>query len=116
MQKLTISFLQDKYPVRDVRGFRVVRVRNARTGEKAATRTALLTVWDAQSFEDGFFREGTRYLVRPSPLSPLRSSTLMRLCLGEQISNTMPKGKWRQSDPEIALTTRRDSRWEMVTM
>lgn len=31
-----------------------------------------------------------------------------------QISNTLPKGNWRQVDKEISLTTRRDTRWEKV--
>ncbi|GAA6037981.1 hypothetical protein JCM8097_009523 [Rhodosporidiobolus ruineniae] len=84
--------LADKYPPRDVRGFRVVRIRDAQEGSKASTRTALLTVWDAQSFEEGFFKEGRRYLI----------------------SNTLPKGNWRHGDREISLTTRRDSRWRRV--
>ncbi|GAA6011243.1 hypothetical protein JCM10207_008275 [Rhodosporidiobolus poonsookiae] len=84
--------LAEKYPPRDVRGFRVVRVRDGRDGQKGSTRTALLTVWDAQSFEEGFFKEGGRYLI----------------------SNTMPKGTWRTGDAEISLTTRRDSRWRKL--
>ncbi|GAA5875508.1 hypothetical protein JCM8547_001685 [Rhodosporidiobolus lusitaniae] len=84
--------LTDKYPTRDVRGFRVVRIRDAREGTKPSTRTALVTVWDAQSFEDGFFRQDGRYLI----------------------SNLMPKGNWRADSQEISLTTRRDSRWQRL--
>ncbi|GAA5829427.1 hypothetical protein JCM11251_005045 [Rhodosporidiobolus azoricus] len=84
--------LAEKYPPRDVRGFRVVRIRDAQTGEKTSGRTALLTVWDAQSFEEGFVKEGGRYLI----------------------SNTLPKGSWRRGDLEISLATRRDSRWRKV--
>jgi hypothetical protein len=106
------SIEQEKYPIRDVRGFRVFRVRDAREGSKPSVRTALVTVWDAQSFEEGFFREGGRYLVRF--LSP------PSLCItyegDKQISNTMPKGKWRRVEQEISLTTRRDSRWEKMAV
>ncbi|BGP38565.1 hypothetical protein JCM10450v2_002514 [Rhodotorula kratochvilovae] len=84
--------LAEKYPPREVRGFRVLRVSDAREGTKGAPRTALLTVWDAQGFAEGFFREGTRYLI----------------------SNTMPKGSWRSQDREVALSTRRDSRWRKM--
>ncbi|GAA6054204.1 hypothetical protein JCM3770_001390 [Rhodotorula araucariae] len=84
--------LTDKFPPREVRGFRVLRVSDAHEGTKSTPRTALLTVWDAQGFADGFFREGMRYLI----------------------SNTMPKGSWRPQDREVALSTRRDSRWRKM--
>ncbi|GAA5884455.1 hypothetical protein JCM6882_005258 [Rhodosporidiobolus microsporus] len=84
--------LAEKYPPRDVRGFRVIRIRDAQIGEKTSNRTALLTIWDVQSFEEGFVKEGGRYLI----------------------SNTVPKGSWRHGDLEISLATRRDSRWRKV--
>ncbi|GAA5952250.1 hypothetical protein JCM10213_005182 [Rhodosporidiobolus nylandii] len=84
--------LSEKYPPRDVRGFRVVRVRDAREGTRPEKRTALLTIWDAQTFEEGFVKEGGRYLV----------------------SNTLPKGSWRRTDLEISLSTRRDTRWKKL--
>lgn len=55
---------QELYPQREVRGFRVLRVVDAREGTKTMQRSAQLTVWDAQSFYDDFFREGQRYMVR----------------------------------------------------
>ncbi|GAA5967105.1 hypothetical protein JCM11641_000443 [Rhodosporidiobolus odoratus] len=84
--------LADKYPPRDVRSFRAVRVRDAREGSKPSTRTALLTVWDVQTGEDGFVKEGGRYLIW----------------------NTVPKGNWRKTDLEIVLATRRDTRWKKI--
>ncbi|TNY21422.1 Rad51-associated protein Brh2 [Rhodotorula diobovata] len=84
--------LADKYPPRDIRCFRMMRVSDAREGTKATTRSALLTVWDAQKYGEGFFDEGTRYLI----------------------SNLVPKGSWRPQDREVALATRRDSGWRKV--
>ncbi|GJN87357.1 hypothetical protein Rhopal_000306-T1 [Rhodotorula paludigena] len=84
--------LAEKYPPRDVRGFRVLRIRDAREGSRSLQRTAQLTVWDGQSFEESFFRVGQRYML----------------------SNVVPKGSWRPNAQEIALATRRDSRWRKV--
>ncbi|GAA6003167.1 uncharacterized protein JCM10292_002900 [Rhodotorula paludigena] len=84
--------LAEKYPPRDVRGFRVLRISDAREGSRSLQRTAQLTVWDGQSFEESFFRVGQRYML----------------------SNVMPKGSWRPNAQEIALATRRDSRWRKV--
>ncbi|KWU44262.1 hypothetical protein RHOSPDRAFT_29372 [Rhodotorula sp. JG-1b] len=84
--------LADRYPPREVREFRVLRIVDAREGTKKSQRTAQLTVWDAQSFEADFFREGQRYMI----------------------SNLVPKGNWRPTDREISLATRRDTRWTKV--
>jgi hypothetical protein len=54
---------QTSFPSRDVRGFRVLRIRDAGQGDKPSTRTAQLTVWDAESLGQGFFQEGKRYFV-----------------------------------------------------
>ncbi|KPV76410.1 uncharacterized protein RHOBADRAFT_13283 [Rhodotorula graminis WP1] len=84
--------LADKYPPRDIRCFRMVRVGDARETTKQPGRSALLTVWDADKFGDGFFDVGTRYLI----------------------SNLVPKGSWRPQDREVSLATRRDSRWRKL--
>ncbi|GAA5950155.1 hypothetical protein JCM21900_004612 [Sporobolomyces salmonicolor] len=84
--------LAEKYPPREVRSFRLIRVRDARLGDKSTGREALLTVWDAQAFEPDFFREGRRYLV----------------------TNLVPKGNWQRRHKEIALVTRRNSKWSRV--
>lgn len=64
--------LQTSYPPRDVRGFRVLRVRDARlsdaNGKTKAARTAQLTVWDANTLGADFFQPHQRYLV--SALEP----------------------------------------------
>ncbi|GAA5976118.1 hypothetical protein JCM10908_005389 [Rhodotorula pacifica] len=84
--------LASRYPPREVRRFRVLRIVDAREGTKDPRRSAQLTVWDAQSFERDFFHEGQRYLI----------------------SNLMPKGNWRTTDREISLATRRDTRWTKI--
>ncbi|ORY79270.1 hypothetical protein BCR35DRAFT_332060 [Leucosporidium creatinivorum] len=78
-------------PPRDVRGFRVLRIKDARIGSKPFTskRTAQLTVWDADSLGADFFQQGARYFV----------------------TNVIPKGTWKRQSEEITLATRRDSRW-----
>ncbi|GAA5824317.1 hypothetical protein JCM10212_005834 [Sporobolomyces blumeae] len=85
--------LVDKFPPREVRCFRLLRVRDAREGSNGPSdREALLTVWDAESFAGDFFREGRRYTV----------------------TNTVPKGNWQRKHKEISLGTRRDSRWVRI--
>lgn len=106
--------MQDKYPPRDIRCFRMMRVSDAREGTKATTRSALLTVWDAQKYGEGFFDEGTRYLVRLRSLSLLLSRFCDLTLWLVQISNLVPKGSWRPQDREVALATRRDSGWRKV--
>lgn len=49
-------------PPREVRDFRMVRLRDAREGRKEATRTAMLNVWDARALGDELV-EGKRFLV-----------------------------------------------------
>ncbi|KAK4700401.1 breast cancer 2 susceptibility protein, partial [Phenoliferia sp. Uapishka_3] len=80
------------YPPRNVRAFRVLRIRDAQIGTRPIARTAQLTVWDAEALGKDFFQENQRYLV----------------------SNVLPKGSWRRNALEIALATRRDSKWEKV--
>ncbi|GAA5898352.1 hypothetical protein JCM8208_006954 [Rhodotorula glutinis] len=84
--------LADKYPPRDIRCFRMMRVGDARETTKVPGRSALVTVWDADRFGEGFFETGTRYLI----------------------TNLVPKGSWRPQDREVSLATRRDSRWRKV--
>ncbi|BGP23403.1 breast cancer 2 susceptibility protein [Rhodotorula toruloides] len=84
--------LAEKYPPRQVRCFRVLRISDAREGTKPVKRTAQLTVWDAETFDADFFREGQRFMV----------------------SNTLPKGSWKPKASEIGLATRRDSRWRRI--
>ncbi|KAK4058357.1 hypothetical protein OIO90_000515 [Microbotryomycetes sp. JL221] len=56
--------LDAECPPRQVRNFRVVRIRDARPlSESKPARQAQLTVWDAKLFEDDFLKEGRRYLV-----------------------------------------------------
>lgn len=50
---------------RSVRDFRMVRVRDARTGMKEQARTAMLNVWDAKALGDEM-KEGRRFLVSSS--------------------------------------------------
>ncbi|KAL8286420.1 hypothetical protein RQP46_004437 [Phenoliferia psychrophenolica] len=84
--------LATSFPPRNVRVFRVLRIRDAQNGEISSDRTALLTVWDADGFAPDFFNEDQRYLV----------------------SNVIPKGNWLRKASEILLATRRDSKWERV--
>lgn len=57
---------QTSFPPRNVRVFRALRIRDAQEADTPSSRTALLTVWDADGFADDFFVEGQRYLVSPS--------------------------------------------------
>lgn len=63
--------MQESFPPRSVRGFRVLRVRDVQNQDrrKESHRTAQLTVWDANSLGSNFFIEGQRYLVRSIFLS-----------------------------------------------
>ena len=88
--------LDEEFPRRDVRGFLIVRVRDAREGTKPrpagrAKRTAQLTVWRPEELGDGFLRVGGRY----------------------HVGVVVPKGTWRRTTEEITLTTRRDTRWSV---
>ncbi|KAM0788329.1 hypothetical protein ACM66B_001471 [Microbotryomycetes sp. NB124-2] len=77
-------------PPRDVRNFRVVRIKDAQPlSEGKLARSALLTVWDANELGGDFLKEGKRYLL----------------------TNVTPKGSWHRQSPEVTLATRRDSRW-----
>lgn len=54
--------LKEVCPPREVRDFRIVRLRDAREGRKENMRTAMLNVWDARALGDQL-EEGKRYLV-----------------------------------------------------
>ena len=64
------KILQALYPPRDVKDFRVVVARDARTDRKPANRTAQITVWNVMGlvFEEGGdggdFKAGQTFLVR----------------------------------------------------
>ncbi|KAK4051896.1 hypothetical protein OIV83_002601 [Microbotryomycetes sp. JL201] len=78
---------------RDVRNFRVARIKDAQPLSKGKSpRTALLTLWDANELGNDFLKEGKRYLL----------------------SNVMPKGTWHRKTTEVTLATRRDSRWRRL--
>ncbi|KAM0754813.1 hypothetical protein T439DRAFT_309621 [Meredithblackwellia eburnea MCA 4105] len=79
--------LKEAFPPRNVRAFRVVRIRDWQASQ--AGRTALLTIWDADTFDSNFLIEGQRY----------------------QVTQTIPKGTWKRSTTEIGLATRRESKW-----
>ncbi|KAI5474508.1 breast cancer 2 susceptibility protein [Pseudohyphozyma bogoriensis] len=54
--------LASAYPERNVRNFCVLRVRDAIVGPKGSKRTAQLTVWDVEAFDDDYFELGKEYL------------------------------------------------------
>ena len=55
---------QQKYPPRQIRSLRMMRVRDAREGVNGVSdREAILTVWDVKDYATDFFREGKRYQV-----------------------------------------------------
>jgi len=67
----TLTFLlasQQKYPPRQIRSLRMMRVRDAREGVNGVSdREAILTVWDVKDYATDFFREGKRYQVKSTP-------------------------------------------------
>jgi hypothetical protein len=71
---LTIS-VQSICPPREVRDFRVIVARDARTEKKPGNRTAQITVWNVLNlvFDEGgkagAFAEGQKFLVSPPSLS-----------------------------------------------
>lgn len=56
------SRLKELCPRREVRDFRMVRIRDARQGRKEQSRTGMLNVWDARALGDELV-EGKRYWV-----------------------------------------------------
>ena len=66
-----LIFMQTNCPPRDVRSFRILIVKDARTDRRPANRTAQLTVWDvlnlslSEGSAAGTFELGKRYLVSP---------------------------------------------------
>ncbi|GAA5905377.1 uncharacterized protein JCM6883_006377 [Sporobolomyces salmoneus] len=82
--------LDQKYPPRQTRSVRMMRIRDARQGSNGPfEREAILTVWDVKDYASDFFREGKRYLV----------------------TNTIVKGNWQRNHKEITLHTKKDSKW-----
>jgi breast cancer 2 susceptibility protein len=96
---LNAELTQDICPPREVRNFRVLIVKDARTQRRPSHRRAQITVWDVLSLllsegcEGGNFHEGQRF----------------------KVTNLMPtqQGAWMDRDKgsEVYLCTRRDSRW-----
>ncbi|GAA5960527.1 hypothetical protein JCM3765_003665 [Sporobolomyces pararoseus] len=82
--------LDQKYPPRQIRSVRMMRIRDAREGANGPfEREAILTVWDVKDYASDFFKEGKRYLV----------------------TNTIVKGSWQRKHKEIMLHTKKDSKW-----
>lgn len=107
----SVCKLQDSFPPRDVRGFRMLRVKDAQQGNRTLSmRTALLTVWDANSLGTDFFVAGNRYLVRSFSLLSIRWDVrLMTYCVGVQChSERILEAKQRRSD------VGHETRFEMV--
>lgn len=46
-----------------MRDFRIVRIRDARQGNRPALRSGMLNVWDARALGEGALQQGKRYLV-----------------------------------------------------
>lgn len=115
-QSLTppVAYLQTSFPPRNVRGFRVLRIKCAQEGKKASQRTAQLTVWDADSLGADFFQQGQRYLVRRLPFRFSLVGLLTCSAALLQVTHVIPKGTWQRRSEEITLATRRDSRWRKV--
>lgn len=94
--------LRTNCPARDVRSFRILIVKDARTDRRPANRTAQLTVWDvlnlslSEGSAAGTFELGKRYLVT-------------------NVIPTQPNA-WMDCEPgsEVYLSTRRDSRWTAI--
>ncbi|KAH6917048.1 BRCA2, oligonucleotide/oligosaccharide-binding, domain 1-domain-containing protein [Coprinopsis sp. MPI-PUGE-AT-0042] len=86
-------------PPRNVRNFRVLVVKDARTGRKTSHRHAQITVWDVDTLalteggQPGSFQVGQRYMI--SNLVPTQASS------------------WMKDEPgaEIYLTANRRSQW-----
>lgn len=77
-------------PIRQVRSFCVARVRDAQVEND---REAQVTIWDADSASSGpVVQEGKRY----------------------RMTGLVPKGRWRSTDKEITLSTRRETRMIMI--
>lgn len=89
--------LESIHPPRDVRHFRMVRVRDAIQGNRPAFRNAMLTVWDAKGLD---VKEGERYRI--TSLYP-----------GRQGDWSLPKSNEGEAGAvkEIYLGTRRETRW-----
>ncbi|GAA5833550.1 hypothetical protein JCM5353_007958, partial [Sporobolomyces roseus] len=87
--------LDQKYPPRQIRSLRMMRIRDAREGtDGRSDREAILTVWDVKDYATDFFREGKRY----------------------QVTNTVAKGSWQRKHKQITLHTRKESKWTRVAM
>ncbi|KZV96393.1 hypothetical protein EXIGLDRAFT_833637 [Exidia glandulosa HHB12029] len=92
------SELASACPERNVRSFRVLRVRDAQTLRRPTTRTAQLTVWDAAQLGKDVLVEGARF----------------------QITNVAPtqQRSWggpSEANAEIFLNTRKNSRFRKMS-
>ncbi|KZP25285.1 hypothetical protein FIBSPDRAFT_820691 [Athelia psychrophila] len=92
--------LQKTFPPREVRNFRVLVVKDAYSNKRPSHRQAQLTVWDAlalslsEGSKGGAFEAGQRFMV--TSLVPTQPNAWM----GRE-----------ESDSEVYLSSRRDSRW-----
>lgn len=86
-------------PARDVRAFRVVRIRDARATRREATRTGMLNVWEADNDAlRSALTPGRRFLI--SSVVPGRNGDWTPLVPGVE--------------KDVYLHTRRDTRWKAV--
>jgi len=89
--------LKSTFPERQVRSFRIIRVKDARLEKRPSTITAQLTVWDAVHFGKELFEEGSRFKITSAvPTQP----------------RAWPKPA---EQGEIFLSTRRDSKILQIT-
>jgi len=99
------SELNSLCPPRQVRSFRVIVTRDARTVRKSTNRAAQITVWDVMNVvlkeggKPGDFREGQTFMV--TNLIPSQQSAWMA-----------PDS---DGGSEIYLSTRKDSRWTLMS-
>ena len=113
-------------PPREVRSFRVLLMRDARTTRRPAHRAVELTVWDVLSLSfdgapGGQFKEGRRFQVRLIISHAGFGSSVLRqgACFFDsfsQVTNLLPtqKNAWMDRDVEgarVYLSTSKTSRW-----
>jgi len=104
---ISYKILQALYPLRDVKDFRVVVARDARTDRKPANRTAQITVWNVMGLvfeeggEGGNFKVGQTFLVRRLGTRLLRAR-FTNLQVGDKLNSQpawvldgpSPKCRW----------------------
>jgi breast cancer 2 susceptibility protein len=113
-----LILLQKICPLREVRNFRVLVVRDAYSNKRPSHRQAQLTVWDALSLSHsegskaGSFEAGQRFMVSFCCLDTCKRHILNDL----QVTNLIPTqpNAWmsrHEIESEVYLSSRRDSRW-----